>query len=249
MIGIMYKDFCVIKKTLLTNLLVIVFMSAWCFVPWMEVMGDTESGGNISYGIAFFLLPLVAHIMSTIIMGSMGTEIIIHDENKYYSAFISSTPMTSKGQVLCKYYEILLLSFFVVIWGYVLDIIISLVNGVSGSSMIIYITLFFFSIFLKAVETPFLIRYGTSAGKMVKLIVVVGIVYVFLIYLLFGSLPDLSSDSIIDYIINWFMQEKNMSHFTSGVIAILPYLVMVMFYISYKVSCIWYQKGVNTYDS
>lgn len=249
MIGIIYKDFCIIKKTLFSNLLVILFMSAWCFIPWIKEMDGTESARNIAYGMAFFLVPLISHIMSTIIMGSMGTDIIIHDENKYYSAFISSTPLTGRGQVLCKYYEILLLLFFIVVWGYVLDIIISLVNGISGSSMIIYVTLFFFSVFLKSVETPFLIRYGVSSGKVVKIIVMVSIVYIFLIYLLFGPLPDLSSDSIFDYIINWFIQEKNLSYFTTGVVAVLPYLVMIMFYLSYKVSCRWYQEGVNAYDS
>ncbi len=249
MIGIMYKDFCIIKKTLLSNLLVILFMSAWHFIPWIKVMDGTESSKNIGYGIAFFLVPMLSHIMNTIVIGSIGTDIIIHDENKYYSAFISSTPLSYRGQVLCKYYEILLLSFFIVIWGCVLDTIISLVNGVSGSSMIIYVTLFFFSIALKAVETPFLIRYGVSSGRVVKIIVMISIVYVFLIYLLFGPLPDLSSDSVFDHIINWFMKEKNLSHFTSGVVAVLPYLVMTMFYISYKISCRWYQEGVNAYDS
>lgn len=249
MIGIMYKDFCVIKGNLLGNIMLIVWMSAWCFIPWTKIMDDLENVGNTSYGISFFLVPLLAYVVTAIVLSSLATEVIVQDEDKYYSAFISSTPMTAKGQILCKYYEILLLSFFVVLWGYILDTVISLINGVSGSSMMIYIPCFFFLIFTKAIETPFLIRYGTKIGKMVKIIGMVAMLYGVIIYLLFGPLPDINSDTVFDTIINWFLQDKNFSHFTSGVIALTPYLIMVMFYISYKVSCKWYQKGVNSYDT
>jgi hypothetical protein len=139
-----------------------------------------------------------------------------------------------------------LLSSILLVWGAVCDQIICVVNGLSGNTLEIRIGFFFAQLFLRAVETPFLVRYGSKAGKQVKLLVLVGAVFLVIVYLLFGPLPD--SDTVFEAMGSWFFSEDKLSGMLLGVAAILPYVVFAFYYISYRISCEFYQKGVETYD-
>jgi hypothetical protein len=96
------------------------------------------------------------------------------------------------------------------------------------------------------VETPFLVRYGSKSGKQVKLLVLFGVVFLIIVYLLFGPLPD--SNTIFDTIVNWFSSNDKLSGVLLGIAAILPYMILALYYISYRISCQLYQRGVETYE-
>lgn len=247
MLGIMYKDFCVLKKTLLGNFIAIFFASAWCLVPWNNAL-DGLDNQSIGMGMAFFVAPILTYIIILSVLSSFGQEIIVHDENKYYSAFISATPLTAKGHVRSKYYEMLIISSFILIWGFILDKLIGFVNSERGSSKLIYVSFFFLLIISKSIETPFLIRCGTKVGKMVKIIIALGIIYIVMIYALFGPLPRFNQDKLIEDAIVWFVTDKKLPWSNTQIIAVASGISFVFYYISYKISCKLYQKGVNTYD-
>jgi hypothetical protein len=73
-----------------------------------------------------------------------------------------------------------------------------------------------------------------------------GAAFLVIVYLLFGPLPD--SDKIFETIGNWFLSGDKWSGLLLGAVAILPYIVFALYYISYRISCGLYQRGVETYD-
>jgi hypothetical protein len=247
MIGLIYKDLCVMKKSLIFNAGILLAQSVLFFLPWKWILpkfGVAEE--NEIYVAVFLILPLFVWLSAAMLIGSVQESLFQHDENKCYSAFISSTPLRGEGQVLSKYYEMLLLSAVLLMWGTVCDQAICVVNGLSGTTLEIRVGFFFLQLFLRAVETPFLVRYGSKSGKQVKLLMLLGAAFLVIVYLLFGPLPD--SDKIFETIGNWFLSGDKWSGLLLGAAAILPYIVFALYYISYRISCGLYQRGVETYD-
>jgi hypothetical protein len=248
MIGLIYKDLCIMKKSLIFNAGILLGLSVLFLLPWKWILPKLGIAlENEIYVAVFLVLPLFVWFFAALLIGSVQEILFLHDENKCYSAFISSTPMLGAGQILCKYYEMALLSSVLLIWGAVCDQLICLVNGLSGSTLGLRMCFFFIQIFLRAVETPFLVRYGSKSGKQVKILMLLGAVYLVIVYLLFGPLPDL--DRVFETIGNWFSGEDKLSGLLLGAAAILPYAVLALYYVSYRISRGLYQKGVETYDT
>jgi hypothetical protein len=235
------------KKSLIFNACILLVQLAMFFLPWKWIL---TKFGHVNedeiYLVVFLVIPLLLWISVAQLIASVQENLFSHDENKCYSAFVSSSPMMSKGQVLSKYYEMLLLSFVLLVWGEVCDYALCVVNNMSGETLGIRLCLFFLQLFLRAVETPFLVRYGSKSGKQVKLLVLLGAAFFVIVYLLFGPLPD--SNNIFDTIVKWFSSNDKLSGALLGVAAILPYMIFVLYYISYRISCRLYQRGVETYE-
>jgi hypothetical protein len=236
------------KKSLIFNAVILFTVSLFFCFPWKQSLSEWSGAQeNEIYVAVFLVVPLFVWFFAAILIGSVQEILFLHDENKCYSAFISSTPLAGNGQVLCKYYEMAMLSAVLLVWGAVCDQIICLVNGLSGSTLGMRMCFFFIQLFLRAVETPFMVRYGSKAGKQVKLLVLMGAAFLGIVYLLFGPLPD--SDTLFETIGSWFLSEEKMSGLLLGAAAILPYAVLALYYVSYRISCGLYQKGVETYDT
>lgn len=143
----------------------------------------------------------------------------------------------------------LLLSFAVVVWGFVCDYICTWISGIPGSAASLYMTLFFIQIVLRALELPFIICFGEKHGRTYKILLISVIVFVGIVYILFGKIPEnMSLDSFFDFIIRTAKNEAVLSTTMLGVVAVFPYATFVLYYFSYKISCKLYQRGVNNYD-
>jgi len=250
MLGLIYKDYLLMKKEILMNGIIIVLASVLMFLPWETILQenavvtDTLNGMTLSYVI----MPLVSYFLIFIILSGIQSNVFILDEKKRYSAFVISTPMTAQGQVLSKYYEVFLVAFAGFVWGGICDMITSLITGVAGSAMTIYATLFFVQIFLRAIDIPFTIRFGQKQGRMVKLFVLIAVTMIFIVYGLFGPIPEVDSNSVIEAMIRWFLDEKKLSVMLSGIISLFPYVAFGMYYVSYKISVKLYRRGIESYE-
>lgn len=243
MLGLMYKDYLLLKKEIITSLFGIVGCSILLLIPWNKLSTDA-----MNVQILEFFVPVITYIMIFIVISGIQINIFSLDERKNYSSFIMSTPIGENGQVLSKYYEIILLSFSGVIYGYLCDIIASLISGKTKSTMMIYLTLFFVQIFLRAVDIPFYVRYGQKYGGTIKIAMIGGFSFIGIVYCLFGKLPDFTIDTMFESIIKWLADTKAVSLTSLGIIAVFPYITVLCFYISYKISVKVYKKGVEVYE-
>ena len=252
MFGLLYKDFVTMKKDILISLAGMLFFSFPLFIPWNTMMEQNggEAGLITGENMAFMILPLFVYLCVYIMISQVQASIFAGDERKVWSSYIQSTPLGANGQVLSKYYLTLALSFVGVIWGTICDIISSLVNGVQGSAGMIYIAFFFVQIFLRSFEIPFLVRFGQKHGKTYKILSMVVVIFVVTVYMLFGPLPKfVSLEETVELVIQFMDNPKLQSSVLLGIVSLFPYVTMLLYYLSYKLSCKFYQKGVTTYDA
>lgn len=249
--GLLYKDFSVMKKELLICGVSVLGISLMLFIPWAGIFetNDVSSEFLTVESMTYAITPMVAYICIFIAISMAQDGIFAHDERKVFSAYITATPMGENGQVLSKYYMTLLLGFAGVVWGFVCDSICTLISGIKGSAASIYITIFFIQILLRAVEMPFIIRFGEKHGRTYKILLISTIAFVGVVYLLFGPLPEnMSLDGFFEFIVRFVKNEAAVSTTMLGVAALFPYIALLLYYGSYKISCKLYQKGVNNYD-
>ncbi len=243
MLGLIYKDVLVLKKEILLNLIVVIL-----FAIGMDAMITIFAAEADDSGQMLMFLEAIAYLFVFVDLGGLQNNLFESDENTYYSSFVVSTPLGKEGQVLSKYYLMLIISFVGIFFGMVNDLILSMTLGELHSGMSIYLTLFFIQIFLRAIDTPFLIRYGQKYGKNIKLIMISVAIFLVIVYGLFGPLPEGGIQTIIETVANWLYGMEDMSVLMMGVVAVFPYLAVAVFYISYKVSVKMYLKGVANYE-
>jgi len=248
-LGLFYKDFLLMKKALILNALAMIGSSVLMFLPWEKILKANDAVTETINGetMSFIVMPIISYLFIFLVISDLQSNVFSADESKGYSTFVISTPLTAKGQVLSKYYEILFLSFVGVLWGSVCDVISSCVLGTVSNAMGVYVTFFFVQIFLRAIDVPFLIRFGQSYGKTVKLLMVSVVVFLGIVYRLFGKLPSFGADSIFEAVFTWLVSEKNFSTVALGGISLFPYIAFAMFYLSYRISLKLYGKGVENY--
>lgn len=237
MLGLFYADFLIRKKEVLLNALVIAGYSVLLFLPWGSILEQNGMLTDLIRGetVTFGILPFFVYVLVFIILSGLQSS-LFSGEQRNYHAFVASTPLTAKGYILSKYYEVLLLSFAGVLWGAVCDLISSLCAGSPGSAMPVYLSLFFIQILLRAVDLPFLICFGLKYGNTVKQIVLSVAAAAAIVYALFGRLPDIGSDVLFQSFFLWFVSEEKWAAFPLGLAAVFPYVAVGMFYVSYRLS-------------
>ena len=242
--GLLYKELVIMKKDLLLCGAGIVLVSVLLFLPWGK--WDMLNAASMTYVFG----PMVTYFCIYIIISVAQSGIFAHDERRVWSAYITASPLLGNGQVLSKYYITLALSFTGVLWGFVCDNICMLTSGIYGSAASIYMTVFFVQIVLRAFELPFIIRFGEKHGRTYKILLISVAAFLGIVYLLFGKLPEnLSLDGFFEFLLKLSRNEAVLSDIMLGITAVFPYAALLLYYLSYKISCKLYQKGVNTYDA
>lgn len=241
MLGFIYKDLCLLKKELLFNTITIVlFIIAATCVPYAGFQELTELGFHV-------MAP--AYLLVSIVFGTFAytIKLIELDERKRWSSFVISGPMGYKQLILSKYFLTMSLSWIPVVvhtLGEVIGLLIpNTISGLTG----ITVTGFYFIILYCALEFPFQFRYGSKNGVKYKVGLFLLLFYLGMIYLLFG--PPIDSNEIIDYLFKLAKGEVQLPEWMQYTGVILPYVAMGAYYISYKISCRVYLKGVEQYES
>ena len=250
--GLLYKDFTVMKKEFWIGGLAMLLFSVPLFLPWESIReangGATDAASMES--LIYVMLPFFAYLFIFAIAESVQNGIFAHDERKGWSFFVTASPLGAKSQVLSKYYLNFLVAFLIYVWGFVCDNICMLIHGVYGSAASIYTLFFWIHIMMRALEIPFLIRFGQNHGNTYKLLLIAGIAFVGLVYALFGYIPEnLSVEACFDFLIGLSMKQAGLSNVALGIVALLPYVAILLYYLSYKISCRLYQKGVECYEA
>ncbi len=254
MFGLFYKDLCVMKESMKFVLFGLLFCSIWLLIPWEAAfkMADLDiEGGLINPEILrYTLMPLLTYgAIFMFFLSSLQSNIFAYDERRVWAFYITSTPLSYKGQVLSKYFLSIAISGVGVLWGMLMDFVNAGLYGASGSTSAICLIFFFGQTFMRAMDIPFKIGFGEKNGTAYRLFSVAVMIFLVAGYLLFGPLPAGGSDSVFEFIINLFTNPEVLTTTMLGFLGIAPYVIMLIYYISYKVSCKLYLKGVDGYES
>ncbi len=178
----------------------------------------------------------------SIMLGSiLCSEFFSKDEKRPWNHFAMALPQTDKGQVQAKYYAVLLIHLFVLFVCFITDTIVVFIAGDSSISAItVAVVVFCIRLVVMAFGIPFILRFGAQTGTTVEG-VVAGIFFVAIgIYLLFGDISFLLQENFWEALMEW-IQSGNVV----WVLALLPYITGVLYYLSYRVSLKLYRKGVE----
>ena len=235
MFGLLYKELLANKKQFLPVLFVTAFCSCLMIVP--PIVSDLEEWEvNLTLSFSSIIIALVIEMFQQ--------GIFEHDERKVWQFFICSTSDGIKKQISSKYIFNLFLSSMMMCWCTFLFYIAAAVSdhNVTIAGMILQLIVFI-QIFIRAFETPFMILFGSKKGNVIRMVIMGTIVLIVLIYALFG---DLSIFGSLEDFIKWFQET-----FTESIplfLRLIPACVLFLYWVSYKISCVLYLKGGESYD-
>lgn len=240
MLGLIYKDVLILKKDILQIFIIVALFGLVLLYPW------ADSGQFVNFYISsamvtpktmsYTIMPIFIYFVMFVIISVLQGSIFEHDERADWVNFIVASPKTMKGQIASKYIISFGMSLVVVVYGVIYDVLCMVVTGEKGSAWKIYVTYFLVQTILRAIELPFIMRFGHKHGKNYKVLIFVSIIYLGGIYALFGPLPDIEYSGIFGEIIKLFsdgkaLEEKFIKFFISLVL-----IAFSMYLISYKIS-------------
>ncbi len=244
MASLIYKDFIILRKNLIILFCSVVLLSC---MPFMILVDDAAAEAGLNSFLALFIIMVYAMVF--VVMGMFMTAPFEPDERKKWADFITSSPQGIKRQIGAKYYYVLILGLFELFWCMTLEYIyMAVFPEMEFSALSLCVMFFYFQLFIYAVEIPFLIRFGSKVGGMYRAALAIFIILIIVVYALFGDLSRIGSiESFYDFILS-LVDGEDVSNGFLFVSAISPYIAVALFYLSYRLSCKLYLKGVEEYD-
>ena len=231
--GLMYKQL----MTFRVPAEIIIAAQLLMAVTGLSVYQNNTARGDRSLMAAVMIVPFILFSMT-------NGELFRYDEREKWCCFAASTPQTSKGQVLVKYYFTLAAHSVILFVGMLCDCVFVGVTGNTAVSCISTGVLFYcISLILNALEYPFYFRFGSDHGGQVKAASVWTIILLIMIYLLFGDISFLLNMELPD--LNSLINNNSLMMWT---MALLPAAAAVIFFLSYLISLKMYRKGMESYE-
>ncbi len=245
--GLLYKDLYLNRFAYIAILACgIVFENLSLVMTWF---GNASDGIDMSENsVILCAFDLMGAIVAFFFMQSMNKSLLSSDENKAWASFIISTPASSKYHILAKYESTLIVNFSLYVFSMIIfaahDIICPPIASVSG-----LIPFFLcFNLIMFAIEAPFMFRFSTKYADAARIAPILLLFFIVIIYLLFGDISFLSGemDSFIEAFLN-ILSGKRESKVLTLISTVLPFVTIIFYVTSYKISCKLYRKGVESY--
>ena len=185
-------------------------------------------------------------IAGFLVAGALQMLVLRGDDRKLWGYWITATPDGYKGFLRVKYEMIFamvvlfLFSMQCVDRGYcavAADMGITEIDEVSG----IAVPLCFVQILSRAIDIPFVYRFGSKKGSIIKMIfMVTGAVVISVLMILNAE----HFDTIIEMCKKVFNVQNS-----SLILSVCLVVCLALYYLSYRITCRLYLKGVEQYDS
>ena len=177
--------------------------------------------------------------------GALQIMVLRGDDRRLWGYWITATPDGYRGFLRVKYemiFGMIVLLMFSVQLGDMGYCAAAADMGKAEAVQLsgIALPLCFVQILLRAIDIPFVYRFGSKKGSFIKLICLIVLVIIMLVFLI---LNIEHSDNIIESC-KKVMNVQNRSLFLSlGLVVCLA-----LYYLSYRITCRLYLKGVEQYD-
>ncbi len=246
MYGFLYRDLRIMK-----TLLVIVLVTCLPMLIFMPIMGALNwSIEELSDSMEYNLPCMIGYAMIMFFAYIFQSELHKTDEKCLPIYFAVSSPAGVNGYVKSKYISCFIIGFAALNICLITDSIACSIlehrtELIPTSFQGLYTGFFMLTLFLNAIEIPFIVRFGykkgvnLKAGLFVLLIVAVGIYFLFGDISMFGSMED-----FMQFLIDVLNGTRGGTTLVA-VSALTPIAVGVLYCLSYKLSCKLYLKGVE----
>lgn len=245
MAGLLYKELIINKKNLMYIFVIYLIMP----MMMLLVKSNSEDAETTEMFMPLFMIMMFFYVFFLVFM--MIPNNFETDENKKWAYFISSSPKLVKGQIGAKYLMAFIIYFvlqaFCMLSAALYEFVYK-VGSVVPLCAVMNAVMSFLVLFLHALEFPFIVRFGFKNGSNIKALLFLVIISVAIVYALFGDLSVFGSlDHFFERIMN-LLSGKGLSDTTLFVLSIAPYLVLAVYYLSYRISCSFYLKGAENFE-
>ena len=240
--GLLYKDLILFKKSLFTLGLI-------TFIGIASRLGITYLQTNLGIfheedALNLILLNSVVYFCFFVMIPFLSTQLFAPEEKPTSVSFLFSTPPAAKGQIQSKYYFLLLVNLAVLFVCFLTDTLTMLMLGEYAASAIMVCVIFFsINLILLAIRIPFNIRFGSNVSFEVQMVYIILFRTILVVYALFGNISFFFQEDILKSLIDYLQSER-----VIFVISFIPYISVLMYYLSYRISLALYRKGVETYE-
>ena len=151
--------------------------------------------------------------------------------------FLVAAPVVVKKQVWVKYIETFVLYGLACAYALLLFQIVRWNNGIMIPKSIIAVVGLFF-LFQSVIELPLVFRVGSRYGNYVKMGAVFTILFVIMMYLLYGPIDGvLGADQIFTFIAKFASGERSITDWLQAGKVVVPVAILLMYVISGWLSC------------
>lgn len=184
-------------------------------------------------------------IAGFLVAGALQMLVLRGDDRKLWGYWITATPDGYKGFLRVKYEMIFamvvlfLFSMQCVDRGYcavAADMGITEIDEVSG----IAVPLCFVQILSRAIDIPFVYRFGSKKGSIIKMIFMVTGAVVLSVLMILNT-------EHFDTVIEMCKKVFNVQN-SSLILSVCLVVCLALYYLSYRITCRLYLKGVEQYD-
>lgn len=236
MAGLLYKDFVAVRGKIYVICAVIVMIVTW--ILRLMIQTDEAEYLLVMYAVCFLL------ILYAVVFNTLESDLMKVDEVKKQKQYCISLPITKKEYVAGKYVFMLLVFYLVqsfsVLMGNVImadcrtnvgeqliSVVMAVLPIITGGIMLV-----------SSVELPFFIGFGYKKGSFVKQVLLEGFFVVFMVYMLFGDLTIFEKFSL-DLFVDWAEKHQDI---ISALHVFVPIVTLGIYYISYRISCVLYER-------
>ena len=233
MFGLIYKEIVTRKKQLIAMLLILAFFT---IMVVYDVLSKDEYIG---------VMLMLASVCVILVSGGMLEESCFeNDETKKWLSFIASSEDGIRKQVGSKYLFNLFVMITIFTYLNLLFQFAEAVTGINGVPFYMALQLMIFiQMIYRAIESPFIVAFGSKYGNTIRMIVMLMIVFVFAVYGLFGDLSIFDSKEELLLKAERFLSDKG-----SYIILLTPAVSLILYYISFEISCRLYLHGGEYYE-
>lgn len=242
--GLLYKNFMTFRVHILALGLMLVLSALMC-IPYAFVeISNIKSGITDPNTSTFTIYMIMMFFVTFFLIRPLSGELFATDEKTITYNFFFSTPLSAKGLIQSKYYFILLLDLGILFGCFLIDIIVMAIMGeYAVSTLTICVILFSIMLILMAIRIPFFIRFGTKMAPEVQTLYIYIFICIGTVYVLFGNISFFFEENILEALMAYLQSGK-----VIFVLSLLPYVAVLLYYLSYRISLVLYRKGVETYE-
>jgi len=231
MLGMIYKDLMVVRKYFLAIFFVLVLPVCIVLVCAAQLRlsgGPLDDDGLFSIAASSTCM----YLMFFTLVGWGESESFIGSDRTIWQFFAVSTPGGMKAQIQAKYVAVFLMNMAMASLCVLIDagmVLACETQMVSALSAVL--VLLCWNLLKEAIVLPFIWALGPESGRRAKGFVLLGLMTLVGIYLLYGD-------------ISIFMREDFPQAFMEGLstekivwgLALAPYVVGLLYYLSYRIS-------------
>ena len=253
MIGLFRNDFYLVRSQIILFTVMILLMTFLQTVLMVSFSTEPVSPSGIPSSITNLCTFL---IFIVVFFGGEGLKgnLLLADRNKRSKHFLMATPLCVKGCVASKYYEGIIIPIVGFIYLEVFQLTCGALTGNLIDHSLLFVCMIFVSLFFGSLSIPFYVRFGQK-GVHIKTAILLSIVFLLFVYGLFGDISMFIGNDPMERFMNvivYFSDTKTLFSRLSGAddprilwLVVTPILILVMYYVSYRISCILYRKGAE----